>query len=51
MTSPDAMLRLILTSRVYEVAHETPLEQWDFLMNVNARSVWRITKTDSSPVR
>ncbi len=24
--SPDAMLRLILTSRVYDVAHETPLE-------------------------
>jgi len=23
---PDAMLRLILTSRVYDVAHETPLE-------------------------
>ena len=25
-TSPDTMLRLILTSRVYDVAHETPLE-------------------------
>ena len=25
-TSPEAMLRLILTSRVYDVAHETPLE-------------------------
>ncbi len=25
-TTPDAMLRLILTSRVYEVARETPLE-------------------------
>ena len=25
-TSADAMLRLILTSRVYDVAHETPLE-------------------------
>jgi threonine dehydratase len=24
--TPDAMLRLILTSRVYDVAHETPLE-------------------------
>ncbi len=24
--SPDAMLRLILTSRVYDVAHDTPLE-------------------------
>jgi threonine dehydratase len=24
--APDAMLRLILTSRVYDVAHETPLE-------------------------
>jgi len=27
MTSIDTMLRLILTSRVYEVAHETPLER------------------------
>jgi threonine dehydratase len=26
-TTPDAMLRLILTSRVYEVARETPLER------------------------
>ena len=26
VTSPDTMLRLILTSRVYDVAHETPLE-------------------------
>ena len=26
VTTPDAMLRLILTSRVYDVAHETPLE-------------------------
>jgi threonine dehydratase len=26
-TSPDTMLRLILNSRVYDVAHETPLEQ------------------------
>ncbi len=26
LLSPDAMLRLILTSRVYDVAHETPLE-------------------------
>ena len=26
-TSAEAMLRLILTSRVYDVAHETPLEQ------------------------
>jgi len=25
-TTPDTMLRLILTSRVYDVAHETPLE-------------------------
>jgi threonine dehydratase len=25
-TTPDAMLRLILTSRVYDVAHETPLD-------------------------
>jgi threonine dehydratase len=26
VTSPDTMLRLILNSRVYDVAHETPLE-------------------------
>src|SRR3982751_1731924 len=26
LTSPDTMLRLILNSRVYDVAHETPLE-------------------------
>jgi threonine dehydratase len=27
ITTPDAMLRLILNSRVYDVAHETPLDE------------------------
>lgn len=47
--TPDAMLRLILTSRVYDVAHETPLEPAPRLSR-RLRNDIRLKREDLQPV-
>src|SRR3954468_14867654 len=47
--TPDSMLRLILTSRVYDVAHETPLEGAPRLSR-RLRNDIRLKREDLQPV-
>src|SRR5438874_11805089 len=47
--TPDSMLRLILTSRVYDVAHETPLEAAPRLSR-RLRNDIRLKREDLQPV-
>ncbi len=47
--TPDSMLRLILTSRVYDVAHETPLETAPRLSR-RLRNDIRLKREDLQPV-